>query len=278
MHPQLQALLLRHFASVAKPSEKHASVQVIASSHSPILVSQAPLDSVVALQENDAKITATSICSINIPGEMKNKLQRFLDATRSELFFARRLIMVEGISEALLLPIFAKLAGGDLKESAVTILNADGLNFNAFLPLFGKGRLEFPVAILTDGDAKNTDSPKSNTLKSLKEVANDIPNLDIFHSEITFEHELALTESLLPSVLDAFEALHSQTGKALKSKINGMSQINEKADAFYEAFVKSRESKGIFAQELVSTLENKKGTINIPPYIRDALKFLGVIS
>ena len=67
------------------------------------------------------------------------KLQRFLDATRAELFFARRVLMVEGIAEALLLPVLAKSAGGSLKKSAVTVVNADGINFNAFLLFLVRG-------------------------------------------------------------------------------------------------------------------------------------------
>ena len=46
LHPQLQMLLLKHLANVASNHEGN-EVQVIASSHSPILASQAPIDSVV---------------------------------------------------------------------------------------------------------------------------------------------------------------------------------------------------------------------------------------
>src|SRR5690606_38544550 len=129
-------------------------VQVIASSHSPILASQAPIDSIISVHETEIGVRAISICSIKYDPVLKSKLQRYLDATRTELFFARRILMVEGISEALLLPILARIAGGCLKESAVTILNVDSINFDTFLPLFGSEQLSFPVAILTDGDDK----------------------------------------------------------------------------------------------------------------------------
>ena len=71
--------------------------------------------------------------------------------------------MVEGIAEALLLPVLAKISGGNLKESSVTVLNADGINFNAFIPLFGAERLCVPVVILTDGDAKEIGGAMSAT-------------------------------------------------------------------------------------------------------------------
>ena len=178
LHPQLQVLLLRHLAKVAA-EEGGNEVQVIASSHSPILASQAPIDSMVSVHECDGKVSAVSVFSIDMEGKLKKKLQRFLDATRGELFFARRILMVEGIAEALLLPVFAKLAGGSLKESAVTMLNADGINFNAFLPLFGEKRLGFPVAVLTDGDAAKIVDPPSATATGLKAKEADIPNLRI---------------------------------------------------------------------------------------------------
>ena len=154
LHPQLQMLLLRHLADVTSDREGN-EVQVIASSHSPILASQAPIDSVVSVHEVDGKVSAVSVCSITIDNKIKKKLQRYLDATRGELFFARRILMVEGMAEALLpARALTEIAGGNLKESAVTVLNADGINFNAFTPLLGTDRLRVPVVILTDGDAK----------------------------------------------------------------------------------------------------------------------------
>ncbi len=167
LHPQLQMLLLKHLADVAS-NDKGTEVQVIASSHSPILASQAPIDSIVSVQEVDGKVSAFSVSSIKIDDKIKKKLQRYLDATRGELFFARRILMVEGIAEALLLPVLAKIAGGNLKESSVTVLNADGINFNAFIPLFGMERLRVPVVILTDGDAKEVGGEMSATAAGLK--------------------------------------------------------------------------------------------------------------
>jgi putative ATP-dependent endonuclease of OLD family len=278
LHPQLQVLLLKYFATVV--AEKEGSeVQVIASSHSPILASQAPIDSIVCVQEIGGQVGAVSICAIEMDPQMKKKLQRFLDATRGELFFARRILMVEGIAEALLLPVLAKIAGGDLKKSAVTIVNADGINFNCFLPLFGKDRITAPVAILTDGDAPKIGEPCSATAAELKAKETEIPNLRVERSEITFEHELARSAILLPLMLEAFEGLHPNVGASLKANIETLPTDDEKADAFFSQFKISQKSKGVFAQELaalidVATLEPAA----VPDYVQKALKFLGVIA
>jgi putative ATP-dependent endonuclease of OLD family len=277
LHPQLQVLLLRYFASVAAETGGN-EVQVIASSHSPILASQAPIDSIVCIQENQGQIKSVSLCMLEIDSSMKKKLQRFLDATRGEIFFARRTLMVEGISEALLLPILTKIAGGDLKKSAVSVLNADGINFNCFLPLYGSDRITSPVAILTDGDAKTIGDACSAATTGLKLHEAEIPNLRVEYSEVTFEHELARSPLVLALMLDAFEALYPSLGPRLKTRINALSNSDEQADEFLRQFKDSNTSKGVFAQELATLLEGSNLTAEtVPAYIRNALKFLGVV-
>ncbi len=277
LHPQLQVLLLRHLARVAAEEDEN-EVQVIVSSHSPILASQAPIDSVISVHETHNKVTAVSMCSIAYDPILKKKLQRFLDATRAELFFARRILMVEGIAEALLLPILAHIAGGSLKGSAVTVLNADGINFNAFLPLFGNERLGLPVAILTDGDDTGKTGVPSATATGLKAKESVIPNLRVEFNQITFEHELARSPTLLPFILTAYESLHPIKGAALKANIAALGTDEEKADTFLVEFLQSKNSKGKFAQELAELLEEADLTIDaVPKYIRDVFLYLGVI-
>ena len=254
LHPQLQMLLLRHLADVASNQEGN-EVQVIASSHSPILASQAPIDSIVSVHEVGGKVGAVSVCTIEIDDTIKKKLQRYLDATRGELFFARRILMVEGIAEALLLPVLAKIAGGNLKESAVTVLNVDGINFNAFIPLFGEERLGMPVVILTDGDAPEVGGEMSDTAAGLKAQEANVPNLNVEMSEITFAHELARSQTLLPHMLSAFKDLHPRIGAALETELTALTTAEEKAKRFLEEFIEKSVSKGRFAQELARILE-----------------------
>jgi len=299
LHPHLQVLLLRHLVKAAGDSDGQ-SVQVLVSTHSPILASQAPIDSIISVHDSVGKVNGVSLCSIEYDEILKRKLQRFLDATRAELFFARRILMVEGIAEALLVPIIARIAGGSLKDSAVTVLNADGINFNAFLPLFGIGRLGIAVAILTDGDDANHTGTPSATAVGLKAMETEILNLRVEFGEITFEHELARSAILLPFLVESFQRLRPKLGVALQTKLAGLSTADEKADAFLEEFLASKTSKGEFAQELAGLLEEvldiqdkadgafswifsktESETLSvdsIPQYIRDALVFLGVIN
>ena len=278
LHPQLQVLFLKHLADVASHHEAN-EVQVIASSHSPILASQAPIDSVVSVHEVDGEVSAVSVCSITIDDKVKKKLQRYLDATRGELFFARRILMVEGIAEAPLLPVLANISGGNLKESSVTVLNVDGINFNAFIPLFGVEGLRVPVVILTDGDAKETGGEISAAASHLRDQATGIANLNVEMSEITLEHELARSKKLLPHMVSALKELHPSIGATLETKLAALATAEEKAAKFLDVFIEKSVSKGQFAQELAGILaECDLGADAVPDYIRNALRHLGVIS
>lgn len=278
LHPQLQVLLLRHLADVAREKEGN-EVQVIASSHSPILASQAPIDSIISVHEEDGRVCALSVCSLEYDASLKKKLHRFLDATRAELFFARRIIMVEGVAEALLLPVLARVAEGSIKDAAVTVLIADGINFNAFIPLFGAGKLTLPVVILTDGDDKDRSGKPSATASGLKAEEKNISNLKVEFGEITFEHELARSPEMLPLMLDAFETLRPKLGPKLKEKVDALSSVDEKADAFLNEFLRSETSKGRFAQELADVIESAEISDQaVPEYIRRAFEHLGVVA
>lgn len=278
LHPQLQVLLLRHFANSAENQMEHA-VQVIASSHSPILASQAPINSIVAVREDAGQVNAISVHELSIDKTLKRKLERYLDATRCELFFARRVLMVEGIAEALLLPIFAQIAGGCLKESAVTVLNVEGLNFNAFLPLFSEEGIQAPVVVLTDGDASCIGGEISDTSKGLKALEKTTPRLRVEMSNITLEHELARSAAMLPHMLKALKELHPEIGADLERDLAKLSTGDEKADEFRRVFVEKKVKKGRFAQELASILDEQELAPNdVPQYIRNALQYLGVVA
>jgi putative ATP-dependent endonuclease of OLD family len=84
-------------------------------------------------------------------------LQRFLDVTKANLFFARGLIVVEGDAESILLPTIARLLGRDLTEYGVSIVNVGGTGLRRYARILQrkdvtKGVLAIPTACMTDMD------------------------------------------------------------------------------------------------------------------------------
>lgn len=85
-------------------------------------------------------------------------LERFLDATKANLFFARGVIIVEGDAENILLPMIARLIGRDLARHGVSVVNVGGTGLGRYGRIFQRraadeqGLLNVPVACMTDMD------------------------------------------------------------------------------------------------------------------------------
>ncbi|AKA82779.1 ATP-dependent nuclease [Pseudomonas synxantha] len=151
LHPQLQRVLLRYLAGVPT-GEGEKSVQLFVTSHSPNFASNSELESLVCLVENDAGVETFFPRDVTFKKGKREKLERYLDVTRAELFFARRVIFVEGAAELMLIDALARLIKLDLREYGVSLISVEGLNFDSFLPLFGETGLRIPVSVITDSD------------------------------------------------------------------------------------------------------------------------------
>ncbi|WP_285422815.1 ATP-dependent endonuclease [Pseudomonas sp. efr-133-TYG-103a] len=151
LHPQLQRVLLRYLAGVPT-GEGEKSVQLFVTSHSPNFASNSELESLACLVENEAGVETFFPREVTFKKGKREKLERYLDVTRAELFFARRVIFVEGAAELMLIDALAKLINLDLREYGVSLISVEGLNFDSFLPLFGDKGLRIPVSVITDAD------------------------------------------------------------------------------------------------------------------------------
>lgn len=169
LHPQLQAVLLQYLQSIqAVAGEK--PVQIFVTSHSPNFASIANLDCLVCLVDTGTMVETFLPRSVTFEKGKREKLERYLDVTRAELFFARRVIFVEGAAELMMVDALAKRIGRNLRQHGVSLISVEGLNFDSFLPLFGDKALKIPVAVLTDADpmppkaAAGTSSPATTAV------------------------------------------------------------------------------------------------------------------
>lgn len=113
LHPQLQVRLLKYIEETCSRER----IQAIVTTHSPVLASAASLSTVIHLSGNGGDgPTAIRVDSCGLPDESKLFLSRWLDVTKSTLFFAKGVILVEGIAEAMLMPELAHRCLLDYKE------------------------------------------------------------------------------------------------------------------------------------------------------------------
>ena len=83
-------------------------------------------------------------------------LERYLDATKANLFFAKAVMMVEGPSEELLIPTIARIMGKDFTEYGISMVNVRGTGLRRFSRILQRAdeteSIDVKVACITDRD------------------------------------------------------------------------------------------------------------------------------
>ncbi|MEU5382017.1 AAA family ATPase [Streptomyces sp. NPDC005968] len=199
LHPQLQAVLLDYLREQAEASPRDdlkgpaGRIQVIASTHSPNLASSVGIENVVALrthaehqtvqddQGRDTEVLrrktqALPLAKLDLGDDERRKINQYLDATRASLLFARRVILVEGIAEAVLLPVIARHSLFQNDDQAkqrrdfhgVTIINVGSVDFAPYITLLlsevNGCRLLDRLTVVTDRDP-DPELPKKDKKK-----------------------------------------------------------------------------------------------------------------
>ncbi|MBA6417599.1 AAA family ATPase [Colwellia sp. 6M3] len=152
LHPQAQM-------KVIEALQNKQDIQLILTTHSPNLASKVKLENIIICHNKNA-YPLNNKCTLLAPDDYKH-LERFLDTTKANLFFAKGVIMVEGWSEEILIPALARkmkkdgLITKDITEAGVSIVNVASAEFIKFAKIFLRQKepyLTLPVAIITDVD------------------------------------------------------------------------------------------------------------------------------
>ncbi|MGJ9385477.1 ATP-dependent nuclease [Salipaludibacillus sp. CF4.18] len=161
LHPQAQLRLIKYLQDKGNIENE----QYIISSHSIALSSKVKLENIILCRENSTYPMAPSFTELS-SGDYQF-LERFLDATKANLFFAKGVIIVEGDAENLLIPIMAEIINKPLHKYGVSLVNIGSTAFLRYSKIFrrinGQKTLDFPVAIVTDLDVKPLECNGNNS-------------------------------------------------------------------------------------------------------------------
>jgi putative ATP-dependent endonuclease of OLD family len=229
----------------------------------------------------------------------ERQLERMLDITKSTLFFSKAMILVEGISEALLVPQLAKLHGIDLIKEHISVLPICGVAFETFLKILKPQALGIPVAIITDGDPPlvNADAPwrdqrpeadsttgefvRSGRTQNVVSQFSGSRTVGVFPSRVTLEYDLAAADENNAVILaTVWERQFLRTPGTLNREIiEGTHGKEERALEVWRGVCRANStgSKAELAHMLVAELETPStgmGGFVVPAYIQQALDFL----
>jgi len=150
IHAQRQLKVIQSLQNEANS----LSHQIILTTHSPLLASVVSLENIIVVKNGKTYSMAKGQTMLDTDDYLF--LERYLDATKANLFFAKSVLIVEGPAEELLLPTVAKLLGRNFIDYGVSLVNVRGTGLRRFARIFqrtdNKDLLDVKVACMTDRD------------------------------------------------------------------------------------------------------------------------------
>jgi putative ATP-dependent endonuclease of OLD family len=296
LHPHVQRLVYRHFLAedVHEDDEdgeagdadatRTSRLTTILTTHSPHIASIAPLRSIVLLRRDATRKTTVGFSTVkaSLTTTDEADLQRYIDVTRGELFFARGVILVEGDAERFLVPAFAEAIDIHLDQLGISVCSVSGTNFAPYVKLLGPAGLAIPHVILTDRDTVEGGTPLARRrVEKLLEFLEPGPAYSDLADAAIFrrgeQHGIFVNSDTLEPELFA-SGLARQMRKILRSElslrqasrvlIDGWVADPATLDADRLVGLIERVGKGRFAQRLASSATAPR----CPAYIRSALE------
>ena len=267
LHPNMQY----KFLNFLKKNMEEKVNQVFITTHSPNITASLELEEIIVINKNKNEEVEIAYPGLIFHNE-KNKedaskkfIERFLDVTKADIFFADKIILVEGLSEQLLINEMAQFIGKKIIDEHISVINIGGRYFKHFLKLFDVKNETFAinkrVACITDLDPVKKSKKDNSRWKSCypyeiennpenfdyKEYSNliidqypsdDSSNIKIFTQKkgrgITFEYQLILE--------------NPKNKKLVTESVSNASEIKNIMDKYGE---------GVTSEELVDLIKNE---------------------
>lgn len=259
LHPNMQYKFLKFL----QENQKDEVNQIFITSHSPNITAAVKLDNLIVLDKNNRDIDVYYPSkAFNGDLNLKNYVERFLDVTKSDMFFAKKLIFVEGLAEQLLIPEFVRLMGKDLSDYHISVISVNGRTFRPFLELFNPDTgIKKDIVCITDRDCTHNgkrcfsyevdledESYEICSNKTVSEYVGKYDNIQVYTQEYghTFEYELMFTN---PKCINLIMGPMSNK-KDIKNMIHSFIGDEEDFNNIF-SFVKNNERKSLFENNIL---------------------------
>lgn len=212
-----EAHIHTHIQKTLFDNINYSNTQIIYSTHSTQISEVSNIESVNILARKGSHCESYQP-SISLTDPEIVHLQRYLDATRSSLLFARGVILIEGDAEEFMIPaLIKKVVGVSLDELGISLINIRSTGFENIACVFHPSRIRRKCSIVTDLDMAiseteilDTDSAtvKAYKLKvagsaesgrarrtRLESFCKDNPYLQTYYAQHTFEVDFLMADN-----------------------------------------------------------------------------------
>ncbi|WP_345760770.1 AAA family ATPase, partial [Bacillus sp. PBIB7] len=218
IHPQAQLRVIKHF----EKNTDETGMQYIFTSHSPVLAASISLENIIFIFNQQS--FPMNKGQTKLEADDYEFLERFLDATKANLFFARGVIFVEGDAENLLLPSIAEVIDRPLHKYGVSIINVGNLAFKRYSSIFIRNDvskpMDFPVSIITDLDLKPVEYYKEPCYLEVDSELNR-KIADLYENE---HSKSQLEENIYVQVKDLISKSKTIYGEKIRKEFSGAEQ------------------------------------------------------
>lgn len=263
LHPQLQLTLLEALRGLP--------FQSFVTTHSTHVSSKAALRSIVTLTDvAPGTFAAATVQNPALSPPDFADLGRYLDATKSNLLFARRVMLVEGAAEAILLPpLIKQVMKVDVDREGISVVAIHGVHFAAFAHLFNEYGLRKKCAIVGDADLTPAEAEAADDEPAKPDIAAlEGAYVKGFLGATTFEREIAVDANL--GMLG--KACSELGAKKIAAKLEDAEMLGVDDDVKDGVLrTAKRFGKARFAQVVARHASDAK---ELPGYITDAVNWL----
>lgn len=268
----------------------YGDTQIIYSTHSTQISEVSNLSNINVLSKKNNFAVAYQPAN-GLDEQRVIKLERYLDAIRTNLLFAKGVILVEGDAEEILIPsLIKKVLGFSLDEIGVSIINIRSTGFENVADIFHDDRIQRNCAILTDLDTSitavaiqdgdsdavrkyktkcyNSEKKGRERQESITAYIDGNQWLEAFYAHHTFEVDFLMANQA-EVITGIVEQVYSDPATIALAKVELTSDDVAIAGKRILTMAK-QEGKGWFAILLGSRID---GHTVIPNYILNAVKF-----
>lgn len=220
LHPQKA----RYFQTVLE-SLSESGNQVFLTSHSPIFVQVHKPENIAVIRrttELGTQACQAQACDLTDSERQVLRLLTEFDAERKELFFAKAVLLVEGATEKVALPLAFKALGHDINRLGISIVEVGG---KTKFPLFVRvlNSLKIPHAVLADHDIQQMNDGWSENKRTKvsednkkherwnRDIESVCENGTLFWMKPNFESELGLPKNENEKIDRAMEKFTNDT-------------------------------------------------------------------
>ncbi len=319
MHPQMQQVFIKQVRDLLKGAKASGiTTQLIITSHSSHIISEAGIDThkgfnrIRYFTKRVDDVASKDFNDLNVGNDRHTYrfLKQYLNLHKSDLFFADKVIMVEGVTERLLMPQMIAKVAPSLKSEYITLLEVGGAYTHKFEAILDF--INIQALLITDLDSIDPGTkkacavnihdetqitsnetliqwlPKKSKISEILacdevekihadkvRVAYQVNDLGAVYYPRSFEEAFIQTNKiLLASKVKIKETGVERSAKNEFGKFKTKNEIDLANQSAYELAPTSSKSKTRFAFDVMSFDESIFGEWIVPHYIKEGLEWL----